>query len=336
MTEAGTQAVSLRLRIGTLLLSNRWLMAPMAGITQSAFRRLVKGFGAGLVTTEMVSAMGLRLGQPKTLRYLVFHPEERPLAVQIFGYDPEAMAEAAGIAVDAGADALDINMGCPVRKVVRTGAGGALLRDPRLAAKIVRAVRRACQVPVTVKLRAGWSPNRFTAPELLRSLEDCGVDAVVLHARFVTQGFSGRADWSLIARLKEQARVPVIGNGDVAKASDALGMVRETGCDGVMIGRAATHNPWIFKQIIDLGKGFPVTRPTVSARRGLIMRHFHLLCESLGPDRAARLMRGLLLRYTKGLAGGARFRGEITRVTDFESLVKAMDSYFSSLAEYEA
>lgn len=306
-------------------------MAPMAGITNLPFRLIVKQLGAGLVTTEMVSAKGLTLGQERTLEYLKSHPHERPLSVQIFGPDPDVMARAAEIAVEKGADIIDINMGCPARKVVKTGSGAHLLRTPHRAKEIVSAVRRVCPVPLSVKIRAGWYPDQPVANEIARMIQDCGADAITIHARFVAQGFSGQADWSIIAKAKEDLKIPVIGNGDVFSPSLALEMKRRTACDGVMIGRGAVGNPWIFKQALKIAKGLEITPPGLSERRAMIMKHFHLLTQHIGEPRASKAMRGLLIRYTKALPNSSHFRGTFSGIKSFEGLISALDSYFNTL-----
>ncbi|MEW6669425.1 MAG: tRNA dihydrouridine synthase DusB [Thermodesulfobacteriota bacterium] len=319
------------LRIGNLTLPNWLIMAPMAGYTNLAFRLMVRRLGAGLVTTEMVSAMGLARDQKRTMAYLRSHPEEKPLSVQLFGSRPEVMAKAARMAVEAGADLVDINAGCPVKKVVKTGAGASLLREPKRLAEIVCAVRLAVSVPVTVKIRSGWSPQEPAACEVARILEDCGADGITVHGRFATDGFSGPADWSWIGRVKERSRIPVIGNGDVLEPAAAFRMKAETGCDGVMIGRAAIGNPWIFRQVLHAEQGLPVQAPQLSERRSHILEHFRLLSDCMGEHRAALNMRGVMLSYTKGLPRSSAFRGLITRVRDTDSLVRTMDNYFSSL-----
>jgi tRNA-dihydrouridine synthase B len=319
------------LLIGSVKVENRLVMAPMAGITNLPFRLMVKKLGAGLVTSEMVSAIGLTTGKKKTLDYLKNHPLEKPLAVQIFGSSPQAMAWAAQIAVDAGANLVDINMGCPAKKVAKTGAGASLLRDRKRVADIVSTVRLACPVPLTVKIRAGWSPENPVACEIARVIEDCGADAVTVHPRFATQGYSVPADWTFIGRVKEQLKIPVIGNGDITEPAHALKMRQETGCDGVMIGRGAISNPWIFKQILCSDLGLPIQKPDLSERRSFIMEHFEALSDLIGEHRAARSMRGLLLRYTKGLPLSSRFRGSINKIKDLDSLISTMDCYFSSL-----
>jgi len=322
------------LKIGSLTLKNAYIMAPMAGITNRPFRRIVKQFGAAMVTSEMVSAMGLMMGQNRTLDYLRSDPEERPFSVQLFGSDPDVMSKAAEKVIQAGADVIDINMGCPARKVVKTGSGGALLLDWRKAERIVRAVRRVSPLPLTVKIRAGWSPAQGNPLDLAPALESGGADAVTVHPRFVTQGFSGIPDWCLITRIKSRVAVPVIGNGDVFSPHLAIRIRKETGCDGVMLARGALGNPWIFQQSLDLEQGRVPFEPAPLDRKRLIIKHYHLLSEEMGERRAAFHFRGLLLRYTKGLPRSGRFRGSIEQVKDLQSLVAEMDGYFSSMEAF--
>jgi tRNA-dihydrouridine synthase B len=316
------------LKIGSIFLKNWLLMAPMAGYTTLPFRLMAKKMGAGCVTTEMVSSKGLILGHPRTLGYLKSHPDEKPLCVQIFGAEPRVMAAAAQMAVQGGADIVDINMGCSVKKVVKTGAGAALLRDLKRADQMISSVRRACPVPLTVKIRAGWSPGDTVALELAHVIEGCGADAVTVHPRYATQGFSSPADWQWIRRIKEQVSIPVIGNGDVTEPALALRMKQETGCDGVMIGRAAIRNPWIFRQIESIGQGLPPLQPSPSERKGFILEHFALLCESMEESKAARAIRGLLLAYSKGLPRSSLFRENISKIQDAQALLTAVDDYF--------
>jgi tRNA-dihydrouridine synthase B len=323
------------MKIGSLQLENWFIMAPMAGITNLPFRLMVKRMGAGLVSTELISSVGLSLNSIGSLIYLRSHPEEKPLTVQIFGAEPQTMATAARIVMESGADLVDINMGCPVKKVTKTGAGAGLLRDFKNLEKVVSAVRRACHIPLTVKIRTGWSSDKPVACEVARIVEDCGADAITLHARFVTQKYSGRADWDMIGRVKSQVKIPVIGNGDVREPLHALEMKAQTGCDGVMIGRAAVANPWIFRQILQLDKGLPVETPDLTERRALIMNHFSLLSDFIGEYKAAFPMRGILLRYTKGLAHSSRFREKITKIKDSESLISLLDEYFTFLGRLE-
>lgn len=321
------------LQIGSLKLENWLALAPMAGYTNLPFRLMVKRLGVGLVSTEMISAMGLTRGEKKTLSYLESDPAEKPLSVQIFGATPHVMAQAAQIAVEKGANLVDINMGCPVKKVVKTGAGAALLRDLKQVEQVVSAVRLACPVPLTVKVRSGWSPTQPVVCEAARIVEDCGADAITVHPRFATDRFSVPADWTWIGEVKARLKIPVLGNGDVMDSSLALQMREQTGCDGVMIGRGAIGSPWIFRQILNREQGRPVSEPDLSERRALIMEHFRHLCASMGEHKAALAIRGLLLWYSKGLPYSSRFRGRITKIKDVASLVSTMDAYFSMLKD---
>lgn len=321
------------LQIGSLHLQNRLIMAPMAGITNLPFRMMVKKMGAGLVTTEMISAKGLILGQKRTLDYLETSTDEKPLSVQIFGSEPEVLRDAAQIVVEKGADAVDINMGCPVKKVVKTGAGAALLLDPEKIRKIVSGIRSACTVPVTAKIRSGWRPSLPNALSVARLIEDSGADALTIHPRFASQGYSGNADWSVIRKIKESLKIPVIGNGDVFQPHQAAQMRNQTGCDGIMIGRGAIGTPWIFRQILSIDKGLALPEPTPSERKALILDHFQQLSNLMGEQKASRIMRGLLLWYSKGLPHSSHFRGHVTGIKDMNSLVSAMNAYFLSLEE---
>lgn len=321
------------LRIGSIALENDLIMAPMAGITSLPFRLMIKKLGAGLVTTEMISSEGITRRSKKSLNFIKTHPSEKPLAAQIFGSKRQVMARAAQMVVEAGADIVDINMGCPVKKVTKTGSGAALMKDAAKVAGIVSAVRLACPVPLTIKVRAGWSPAEPSVCEIARVIEDCGADAITVHPRFATDGYAVPADWEWIGRVKEGLRIPVIGNGDVFQPQHALDLKKRTGCDGVMLGRGAVGNPWLFTQVMQLEQGLPLVEPTLSDRRGLILEHFQGLCEAMGERRAALVMRGLLLRYTKGLPHSSDFRGSISRINDLETLVSAMDNYFSSIQD---
>src|SRR5512139_3020431 len=261
-------------RIGDVEIANRVLLAPLAGIGNWFVRLQARRHGAGLAVSEMVSSFGLHHGNERTLRELLrLHPDEHPVSVQLFGQDPEVMRSAAESVAGAGADLIDINMGCPVKKVVKTGAGASLLRDKGRIAEILRAVRKSCPLPLTVKIRAGWSPMDPVACEVAHIAEDCGADAITVHPRFATQSFSTPADWSWIRKVKATVKIPVIGNGDVGDATAALRMKAETGCDGVMIGRGAVRNPWIFRQTLNQQKGLPVTEPGLEDRKSFIMDH---------------------------------------------------------------
>ncbi len=324
------------LKIGNIELENRFILAPMAGITNLPFRFVIKRLGAGLVFSEMISAMGLYMNQKKTMEYLISDPAEKPLAVQIFGSDPSVMAMAADTVIKNGADIVDINMGCPVKKVTKTGSGAALLKSLDRAEKIITAVRAACTVPLTVKIRSGWSADSLIAIDTARLIEECRADAVIVHARTASQGYSGLANWDVITRVKESVKIPVIGNGDINTPYDIFKMMEITGCDGVMIGRAASRNPWIFRQAIELEKGNPIYEPSISERRALIMDQYQCLTACIGDRRAMLCMRGLMLKYTKGLPGSSRFREAFTQIRDFNSLVSVMDNYFRVLEEKTA
>ena len=237
------------MNIGRLILENQTILAPLAGITNLPFRLIARRAGCALVCSEMISANGLVRNSPKTIRMLASTPAEKPLAIQIFGSEPAMMAEAAAMVASSGADIVDINFGCSVKKIVKTGAGVALMRELPQATALIRAVRRAVEIPFTIKIRSGWEKSGQQAFELARVAQECGVDAIAVHPRTASQGFGGEADWPLIAAIKKTVSIPVIGNGDIFCADDALRMLMETGCDFVMIGRAAVGNPWIFKQV---------------------------------------------------------------------------------------
>jgi tRNA-dihydrouridine synthase B len=321
------------MNIGRLMLKNNIFLAPMAGITDLPFRTIVRSFGCGLAFTEMVSGSGLVRKSEKTFRYLVSSPADRPLGVQLFGGDPETLAAAAGVATERGADLLDVNMGCPVKKVAKTGSGASLMRDPERVAAILRAVRKASTLPLTVKIRAGWNARQVNALEIGQIAEECGVDAVILHPRTADQGFGGRSDWGLIAALKGRLGIPVIGSGDVRCPADADRMLRETGCDGVMIGRGALGNPWLIGNILSHLSGTGISEPTLSEREEIIRRHLTLAIDFYGEKVGTRDFRKHLLWYTKGLRGGARFRQAAGCISDRDSAWMALRSYFQQLEE---
>jgi nifR3 family TIM-barrel protein len=320
------------MKIGRLLLKNDVLLAPMAGITDLPFRTVVRAFGCGMAFTEMVSAIGLVRGMGKTSRYLDSSAVDRPLGVQLFGSDPPTLAAAARIAAEKGADLIDVNMGCPVRKVIKTGSGAALMRDPERAAALLRAVRLATDLPLTVKIRAGWRRGEANALDIGRIAEECGVDAVILHPRTVDQGFGGVSDWRLIAALKERLRIPVIGSGDVRGPEDAARMFRETGCDGVMVGRGALGNPWLIKNILTHLAGGAVSPPSLAEREEAIRHHLALAIDHYGEKVGTRDFRKHLLWYTKGLRGGAQFREAAGKITDQSAAWEALRDYFQCLA----
>lgn len=321
------------MNLGRLRLKNAICLAPMAGITDLPFRTLMREFGCGLAFTEMVSAAGLVRGMGKTCRYLDSSPGDRPLGVQLFGSDPETLAEATRMTVERGADLVDLNMGCPVKKVVKTGSGAALMRDPQRVAAILRAMRKATDLPFTLKIRAGWRPGEINALTIGRIAEQAGVDAIILHPRTVDQGFGGKADWRLIAALKEQLHIPVIGSGDVRLPEDAVRMFGETGCDGVMVGRGVLGNPWLIRNILCRLSGSDVLMPSLAERADIIRRHLAMAVDYDGEKVGTRDFRKHLLWYTKGLRGGAQFRAAAGKITDLASVGKVLQDYFQSQGE---
>jgi len=330
-------------KVGSIEIDPPLLLAPMEDVTNLPFRLIAKEIaGPGLMFTEFVSAMAIHYGAQKTFRKMRIHPEERPLGIQIFGGDPEIMAETARIAEEMGADIVDINMGCWVPKVCKTGSGAALLKDPDLAERIVGAVVKAVKVPVTVKVRAGWDYSLFAAPDLARRFQDAGAQMITLHARFAKQGFEGEADWRLIADMREAVQVPLIGNGDIKNPDDALRMMRETGCDGVMVGRAAISNPWALRDISLALRRLPAgPAPTLPERIQAALRHLRLMiaceCDASsyeealssenfkdGELRACRALRGQIPLYIKGEFGASMLRDRLTRcstVGEYESIL---------------
>jgi nifR3 family TIM-barrel protein len=322
-----------KLKIGDIELGQGLILAPMAGITDLSFRRIAKSFDVDLVTSEMVSSEGLVRNKASTKMLLQSHSEEKPLAIQLFGSNPKVVAEAARIAADEGADIIDLNMGCPVPKVVRQGAGAALLRDVATVAILVDAVRQAVSIPVTVKTRSGWSQAKINVLEVARVAEDAGADAITIHPRTARQGFSGSADWPLIARVKQAVNIPVIGNGDVTRPEDVEKMRKLTQCDGVMIGRGAMGNPWIFKQARQLTKGQPLSSPTPQERLDVVRRHLELYEESLHGRQSLSGVRSRLMWYSKRLRGSARLRASLSDCRHLEDMIKFCEDFFAALEE---
>jgi tRNA-dihydrouridine synthase B len=319
------------LKIGGLELGQGLILAPMAGITDLSFRRIAKSFGADLVTSEMVSAEGLVRKRASTRFLLNSHPEEKPLAVQLFGSDPSVMSEAARIAEDEGADIIDLNMGCPVPKVLRQGAGAQLLRQPARVKQIVEAVRKVVSIPVTVKTRSGWSKSQINISEVARAAEDGGADAITIHPRTAKQGFSGKADWYLIAEIKEAVTIPVIGNGDVTRPEQVQEMRQLTGCNGVMIGRGTMGNPWIFQQAKQLARGETISDPSLRERLEVMGRHLDFYKESLSGRKSLTGIRSRLMWYSKGLRGSARLRAALSGCRDTETMIKVCEDFFANL-----
>jgi tRNA-dihydrouridine synthase B len=319
------------MNIGVIELSAPTIFAPLAGITNLPLRLLAKESGCGLVCSEMVSAYGLAYGSAKTMDLLDSTAQEKPLSVQIFGSDPAIMAAAAEKVEASGADLVDINFGCSVRKILKSGSGAALMREPRQASAIIQAVRAAVRVPLTIKMRSGWEPSGVQALELARIAQDDGADAVAVHPRTARQGFGGNADWSLIGRIKAALRIPVIGNGDIVEAADAARMMNETGCDAVMVGRAAMANPLIFAQIEDLLAGRPPRQASALDRIALMTRYLDSSVKYIGEKRACFMMRSRLAWLAKGLPQAGRFRRSIRLVTSHAELRRHIGAYAEQL-----
>lgn len=309
------------MNIGKVSLENSYILAPMAGVTDLPFRLLCKEQGAGLLCMEMISAKALLYKNKNTKILLEIHPQEYPVSLQLFGSDPDIISEIARRIEHLPFQILDINMGCPVPKVVKNGEGSALMNTPRLAYEIVYKTARAIKKPVTVKIRKGFDDASVNAVELAKMIEDAGGAAVTVHGRTREQYYSGKADWDIIRQVKESVSIPVIGNGDVMSGEDALRMQETTGCDGVMIGRGAQGNPWIFSELLEYERtGVMPPRPDASVIRDTMLRHARLQIEYRGDYIGIREMRKHVAWYTKGMRGAARLRDEINRVESYEEL----------------
>jgi len=318
--------------LGSLKIKNNIILAPLAGISNLPFRIIARNAGCALAFTEMISANGLVRRNLKSRDYMQSSEEDKPLGVQIFGSDPSVMADAVRIIDELGADLIDVNMGCPVKKVVRNGAGAALLKDPVLVSQILDSVRKATRKPLTVKIRSGWNGQNINAVLIARIAEQRGIDAVIVHARTAVQGFAGSADWKIIEEVKNSVGIKVVGNGDIKSGADAWRMIRMTGCDGVMIGRGSLGNPWIFKEAITCRSSeTDSVMPMLNERKEMIMNHLEKESVFGGAESAVMRFRKHLLWYTKKLRGGAVFRSKVTAIKDKDLLLQEIESFFNQV-----
>jgi len=306
-------------KINSLQLDSRLILAPLAGFSDLPFRLLCRKFGAGLSYTEMISCHGLVYQKEKTLRMTRTVPTERPVALQLFGADPEKMGQAAAIVSDLPVDIIDINMGCPVKKVIKKGAGAALMKNVKLAAEIISEVCRNTTLTVTIKIRTGWNHDSITAPDFAKMAEDNGVSAVAVHGRTWAQGFGGRVDWETISRVKKTVSIPVIGNGDVDSYQTAFLRLKQTGCDAIMIGRAALGNPWVFSP-----EGTPVSLPE---RITGLRQHLELIQKFDNPEMILPRIKNIAGRYFKGIHGGSSMRQQIYLAGSFGEIIRFVETF---------
>lgn len=319
-----------KLKIGNVTLDNNVILAPMAGVTDLPFRLLCKEQGAGLICMEMVSAKAIYYNNKNTEELMEIHPDETPVSLQLFGSDADIIAQMAKRIEERPFAILDINMGCPVPKVVNNGEGSALMKNPRLVEEILTKLVKAVRKPVTIKIRKGFHDGQANAVEIARIAEGCGVAAIAVHGRTREQYYSGRADWDIIAAVKDAVKIPVIGNGDVTDAKRAELLLKTTGCDGVMIGRAAQGNPWIFHEITTyLETGVIPPRPTMEQVKETIIRHAKLQLEYKGEYTGVREMRKHLSWYTTGYPNSARFRQAINTMESMEQLIESVEEIFT-------
>ncbi len=325
------------LQIGPLSIDDPVLLAPMSGVTDMPFRRLVKEFGAGLVISEMIASREMLHDSRRTRELLTRSADEQPIAVQLAGCDGEIMAEAAQINEQEGVAVIDINMGCPAKKVVNGLAGSALMRDEAHAGRILQAVVAAVNVPVTLKMRTGWDDNNRNAPSLAKIAEDCGIRMVTVHGRTRCQLYNGRADWDFIAEVKAAVRIPVVGNGDITREEDALALLSRSGADGVMIGRGAYGRPWFLAQVAHyLRFGRKIPAPPIEVQCAVLLRHYQALLSHYGRSVGLRVARKHIAWYCKDLPGAAAFRARVVRMDDASRVMREIKRFYMPQAELAA
>jgi tRNA-dihydrouridine synthase B len=327
---AAPRAFPTSFTIGNVRITPATVLAPMAGVTDTVFRRFIKNLGGcGLIMTEFTSADGVLRDQRVRGRYLHFYEDEHPVSAQLFGSSPTVLADAARLVEDLGFDLVDLNLGCPAKKVVKCNGGSGLLRDLPLIRQIFESVRAAVKIPFTVKFRAGWSDDEIVCVELARMAESCGLCAVALHARTREQGYSGNARWEWIASVKQAVKIPVIGNGDIRSPEDACAVVAQTGCDAVMIGRMAPANPWIFRQIEQYVRGGNYDEPTEADRYQMIRTYFEMLQEEKMPGAEGK-MKQFASWFTHGIPGGAALRKAIYDAKSGSEILERVEEFFEA------
>jgi len=330
LTKAGLKPIL----IGSLLIETPIFLAPMAGVTDKPFRQLCQSFGAGVSYSEFVSAEGVVRANERTLDYLQFDDSERPIGIQIFGHHPEVLAKAAHfIETHYRPDIIDLNFGCPVPKVTKKGGGSAILKDLKRMELIANRVKKAVSLPVTAKIRSGWSEKSIVALEAAQILESCGIDLITVHPRSTEMQYKGEADWHLIAQVKEKTKIPIIGNGDILNGEDARRMLAQTGCDGIMIGRGALGRPWVFNDIIYELQGFPLPDHPVSQRFQIMNLHLDSLLEYYSSTQAHKLFKTHFAWYVRGLPQAAKYRLEVNISANFLAMREIIQTYENILLD---